>query len=78
MLSVSLGRSYIVQHRKCERHKPSSKPPSCTCGCDLFPGAIPSTAGLVKLVSYGHDAGFSIVAKILIAGIVLGFKAEKK
>lgn len=36
-----------------------------------------SAAGLVKLF-YGHDAGFSIAAKILIAGIVLGFKAEQK
>lgn len=37
MHTLSLGLSYIVQDRKFERHKFSSKHQSCMCGCDVFP-----------------------------------------
>lgn len=50
MLSVSLGLSYIFQHRKSERHRFSRKNQSCMCSCDLFPGASHSLHGALSLL----------------------------
>lgn len=49
MHTLSLGLSYIVQDRKFERHKFSSKHQSCMCGCDVFPAVQASfIAGHVR------------------------------